>query len=51
MVRIVCFEHMKGDRCAEVFPGTTGNQRYQWKRRGLTLLWPHASELLRRFLR
>lgn len=35
---------------AQLFPGTSKEARYQWKNRGLKLIWPHASAELRRFL-
>jgi len=34
----------------EIYPKTSRDTRYQWKRRGLKLVAPHASEELRRFL-
>jgi hypothetical protein len=35
---------------ADQFPGSTRNQRYQWKKRVLDALWPTASATLREFL-
>jgi hypothetical protein len=51
MVRLVCFEGVKPHDTAEHFPGISRDARYQWKRRGITLLQPMASDTLLRFLR
>ena len=46
MVQLTVFERKHDPEAALFFPGTR-EARYQWKRRGLKLLWPHASENLR----
>lgn len=46
MVQLTVFERKRDPEAAMIFPGTR-EARYQWKRRGLKLLWPHASENLR----
>ena len=46
MVQLTVFERKHDPEAALIFPGTR-EARYQWKRRGLKLLWPHASENLR----
>ena len=51
VVRLVCFEGANSSVCAERFPESTPDARYQWKRRGLKLIWPFASADLRQYLR
>lgn len=43
MVRLSVLERRTDEECAERYPGSTPAQRWQWKRRGLKLLLPHAS--------
>lgn len=46
MVRLSVLERRADEECAERYPGSTPAQRWQWKRRGLKLLLPHASSEL-----
>lgn len=50
IVRMVAFDDQSDDDCAKFFPGTTNDQRYQWKCRGIRLISPRASEELEKFL-
>lgn len=38
---------MTDRECAALFPGISRDVRYQWKHRGIELLWPHASDTLK----
>jgi predicted RNA polymerase sigma factor len=44
------FQKLDDASCAALFQGSNRDLRYQWKRRGKTLVWPHASADLREFL-
>ncbi|MCP4240282.1 MAG: hypothetical protein GY772_06935 [bacterium] len=48
MVRAVYLDRRSD--LAEAFPGTTDAQRYQWKRRGIKILWAAAGPVLRAWL-
>ncbi len=50
VVRLVCFEGKKDADVAARFPDSNADLRYQWKKRGLDLIWSHASPVLRDFL-
>lgn len=46
-MRLVCFEHKSDAECADLFPGTTRDQRYQWLKRARDLVLPKASPELK----
>ena len=50
MVRLSAVEGATDADCAERFPASTRQQRYQWKSRGIKLICRLASPELRRFL-
>jgi len=50
LVKMSAVDGCNDDACRERFSDTTKNQRYQWKRRGIKLLWPHASLELRQLI-
>ena len=50
MVQAVCFEGLDEGALLDRFPQTTAAQRWQWKHRGLKLVWPYASDELRAHL-
>lgn len=50
IVRMVAFDDQSDDDCANFFLGTTQDQRYQWKCRGIRLISTRASEELKKFL-
>jgi hypothetical protein len=50
LVKLSAVDGCGDDKCYERFPDTTTNQRYQWKRRGIKLVWPHASLELRQLI-
>lgn len=47
MVYASCIRGMSDAECAALYPGTTREARYQWKHRGIALLWPFASDSMR----
>jgi hypothetical protein len=49
IVGLTVFEGCTDPECARHFPGTR-DARYQWKRRGMKLVWPRASANLRAVL-
>lgn len=51
IVWLICFGGSTDTDCAEMYPGSKRDQRYQWKRRGVKLVLPHASENLVNHLR
>ncbi len=48
--RMICLDDKSDPECADTFPGTTRDARYQWLKRARDLLLPHASEDLKVFL-
>lgn len=50
IVRLAAFDGLSDDDCAKRFPGTTKDQRYQWKCRGVRLISARVSEELEKFL-
>lgn len=49
-MRFACIEGKSDPECAEYFPGTTRDQRYQWLKRARDLVLPHASPELKSVL-
>jgi DNA-directed RNA polymerase specialized sigma24 family protein len=47
IVNLVCIEGLSDAETARRYPGTTPAARWQWKRRGVLLLLPHATEALK----
>lgn len=50
MVRAVYIDGASLPATEELWPDSTRDQRYQWKRRGLKLIWNRASETLKTYL-
>lgn len=50
LVRMTCFEGLRADRLAVRFPGVSADCLYQWKKRGLDLICPRATPVLREYL-
>jgi len=47
---MICFGGSDDAQCANIYPKTNRDQRYQWKRRGVKLVLPHASKNLKAHL-
>lgn len=50
MVVLSKLERLSDGEIATRFPGTKQNQRHQWTRRGVMLVWPRVSERVRRVI-
>jgi DNA-directed RNA polymerase specialized sigma24 family protein len=50
MVRLTCFERLSARELSSRFPGVSADCRYQWKKRGLDLIWSRATPVLRDYL-
>lgn len=51
LVKLVCFEGLSLEECAEHLPGTSDEQRFKWKARGFKLVMAQASPELQQYLR
>lgn len=50
-VHAVCFLGLSGQELSRMFPGTSVEQRYKWKQRGLEFILPYASTELASYLK